>query len=81
MLFLRWLLSLFVLFSICAVEAKKTIYKELQINWNTLPDRDDPPASSNEPRDIILGAVYWIKPSELVSHVFSFEQLRNLTPA
>ena len=28
--------------------------------------------------DITLGAIYWLTPEQLVSHVFSFEQLRNL---
>ena len=89
MLFLHWLLLSHVLFSISVAapmddkepkgKAKgngKLERVNFPITWTigeTIPDRIVKP--------IELGAIYWLKPEELVSPVFSFEQLRNLMPA
>ena len=84
MLFLHWLLLSHVLFSISVAapmddkepKGKGKGKVKYPITWTTgetLPDRIVKP--------IELGAIYWLKPEELVSHVFSFEQLRNLMPA
>ena len=85
MLFLHWLLLSHVLFSISVAapmdeKAPKAKGNGKMVNFpitwtigGTLPARTEKP--------IELGGIDWLTPEELVSHVFSFEQLRNLMPA